>query len=262
MKNMNKFVLIIFLLMSVNLNLLVLGDLLVAQSEFHIITVASAQDIGLTFLKKSCEYNGLSLKILGMNEPYRNNIFKLYHMKKYLKTLPENDIVLFVDGYDVLLLADEVEILKRFQELNVPFVMSCDKHCWPITKLAKEFPESPTPFRYLNSGCYIGYVKNLKTILDSLPYGAHKRSDQALFSLHYLKNPELYTLDYNCKFCLNLHRVQLHEIEIDNENKKIIYLFNNEKPIAIQGNGPDGRVVLKKLWKLFYPLNSERSDVE
>lgn len=87
---------------------------------------------------------------------------KINLMKSYLNNLKDNDIVMFIDGYDTFIVADREEITDRYLGFNADIVFSAEKICWPDASLGKLHPESSTEFKYLNSGTYIGTVKALK----------------------------------------------------------------------------------------------------
>jgi hypothetical protein len=209
----------------------------IKRPKLHVCAVASKPKVGLDQLLHSCEKQGIKIDILGMGKPYRGNIDKLLHTRNYLNTLPDEDVVLFVDAYDVLILADENTILDKFLDMDVPFVISVERNCWPNPNLASKYPKGPTSFCYINAGSYIGYVYNIKQILNELPTVKNNKSDQLLFTLNYFTHPEHYTLDYYCDLFLPLCKVEEEELIVDREKGGVQCRETGTWPCVVHGNG-------------------------
>ncbi len=73
---------------------------------------------------------------------------KLLSVRNYLISHPEVEYFIFCDAYDVVAMRP----LSEFPKDKIIF--SAEKNCWPIPDLAKDYPESKTPYKYLNSGLY------------------------------------------------------------------------------------------------------------
>lgn len=206
------------------------------EPVFHICTIASDKTQGLKQLLISCKVHGITLDILGMGLPYRGNGQKLNYMKEYIKAMPDNDIVLYVDAYDILFLTDKKTILKKFLKMKSSFVISAERNCFPFRGLANKYPESPTPFRYINSGSFMGYVKSMKKILGEIAVN-EKISDQGQLTLHYFDHQNEYTLDYRCELFMPLVGVHINELLIDRKRGEIYSLSTRSRPCIVHGNG-------------------------
>lgn len=118
---------------------------------------------------------------------------KINLVREHIKTLPDNDLVLFVDGYDVFF-ADNIEtITERFLGFNCDILFGAERYCWPDDTLRLLFPETGTPNRYLNSGVYMGTVLSLKRFFDASTGPIPNDSDDQLWmQKEYLShiNPE------------------------------------------------------------------------
>lgn len=205
--------------------------------RFHVCTAASHEDERLHKLLESCKLHGIELHILGLGKPYRKNGTKLLHMREFLKTLEEDEIVMFVDAFDVLIVRDKKEILEKFLSMNKPFIMAAEKNCAPNSGLAAHFPHSPTPFKYINTGTYIGYVKNIREWLQELS-PISQLCDQAQTILHYVKkaaNRRFFSLDYHCDLFLPLFMVRAEEVMI--QQGKVFCLTTYSEPCVIHANG-------------------------
>lgn len=227
---MHKFIFLVFALFG-----LICADPTVDQ--FHIVTVASHKTVGLKQLLHTCENVFISLDILGLGLPYRGNGQKLTYMIDYLSAIPDEEVVMFVDGYDILILAPKDEILARFVKLNTPCLFSAELYCFPHTKLASLFPESPTKFKYLNSGSFIGYAGHLRTLLKNLGPIKENQSDQGQITLYYLDHLDEIALDYTCELFLPLQDLVLDDLEIDHSRNEVKCLLTGTTPPVIHGNG-------------------------
>lgn len=105
----------------------------------------------------------ISYKKIGIKYGF---LMKLLLANKYIKYLPDEQIILFVDGYDVLILNTKDNIIKKYYELTKgnKALFASEVAYWPDENLSSEYPEFLTKYKYLNSGCYISTVKILKII--------------------------------------------------------------------------------------------------
>eukprot|EP00966_Prymnesium_polylepis_P034200 794873-Prymnesium_polylepis.1 len=111
--------------------------------------------------------SNVKLTLLGYGEDYKGNYQKLLGARTYAATLPPTDLVLFADAYDVLYVASPVKMRDRFLSLELPphkVLFMAEKGCWPDWDMAfgrvfcrEKYPPTSTPYRYLNSGSWMGY---------------------------------------------------------------------------------------------------------
>ena len=104
---------------------------------------------------------------------------KLNALREWVQSLPDHDVVVFTDGFDVFWARDLDEVVGRFLEMKAEVVFAAEKWLWP-NKLLR-FPPCETPYRYLNSGCFIGRAGELKRILNR---EIHNSADDQLFLQH------------------------------------------------------------------------------
>ncbi len=209
-----------------------------SSKDFHIFTVASKETDGLNRLLASCDHFNVDIDIVGMGLPYKGNGQKLNYLKEYLAEIPDNHIVMFVDGYDTLILADKETILRKFFEKEVVCVFGAEASAesFPFRHLSSRFPRSPTKFQFLNSGTYIAYAGYLKRVLDAINIIKEKSSDQGQIVLYYINHTNEIYLDYFCDLFFPLHRVKGSEVHIDEENKTVRCLLTDTHPCVIHGN--------------------------
>ena len=88
---------------------------------------------------------------------------KLNELKKFMEPLPDHDVILFTDAFDVFFVRGLEDIIGRYLGFRKEIVFSAEKSLWPDSSL--RFPPSHTKHRYLNSGTFIGRVGELKRML-------------------------------------------------------------------------------------------------
>ena len=91
---------------------------------------------------------------------------KLNNLKEYLKDIPDTDVVLFTDAYDVIYGDNLGSILSRWHSMEARIVFGAEATCWPDAALSTKFSEDHGLYCYLNSGTFIGEVGEIKRLLD------------------------------------------------------------------------------------------------
>ena len=218
--------------------------------RLHVCTMASSRTKALNQLLHSGEFHSMPIKVLGLHEPFSFGK-KLKDVKKHLKTIPDCDVVLFVDAYDVLITSSEQTILDTFFSMNAPIIFSVETACHPFPHLAPYYPTSPTRFRYINTGGYIGYAKNLKEMFKEIGSIPNEIDDQGLISVYYLYNPDRIKLDYFCQLFLSLYQVNQGDLKLDLNRKSVYCLITQSSPCVIHGNSTGKQLYQEIYDKLF-----------
>ena len=221
--------------------------------KLHVCTNASHKIRALEQLLESCRINGIQLDVLGLGEPFSFGK-KLNDYHKYLKGIPPDDVVLFIDAYDVLILADEKTILDKFFSMNAPFVISVETNCFPFAHLASDYPPSPTKFKYLNVGSYIGYAKHIQQIYEDLSPIPDDIDDQGLLTVYFLKYPEKFKLDYHCELFLTLFQVEQKELVLNRRKKTVKSRTTGTAPCLVHGNGP-AKVLYQQIYDRLFTVS-------
>jgi hypothetical protein len=169
-----------------------------------IITVINDQrHAGFNFLRLSCALNNLELVCLVYNQPtFPSNRIKDKLLKNYLDTkVPPDETILFTDGNDAIFMAMEDEILQKFHKTGKEVLFSTETGCWPDVNLADQYPpENGSPYRFLNSGGFIGTAGAISQLLEdeSFDTGNYKKSNQYLWAKRFFKYPDRIGLDTAC----------------------------------------------------------------
>jgi hypothetical protein len=196
-----------------------------STKPLKILTFSDRSLSDSNLLVKSCKTNNLALKIITPEEEWKVNAYKIKLLHDYLSDQPDDLVLLVSDAFDVYINGNESEILEKFYAFNADLVFAAEANYYfrnPQLRAAylKNYPKSPTAYRFLNSGTFIGYSGTIKQFLTEIieannldPEDMNSfipvRSDQYLYAKHFVdvshKTHKKYTL------CLDYHH-QLFEV--------------------------------------------------
>jgi hypothetical protein len=164
----------------------------------HIVTVATESKYYFPYLKESCRRHGKNLEVLGWGETWQGFNWRYLKMIEYLKTKQPNDVVCFMDGYDVLCVRnlDEMEeVFKNIQKrTNCKIVVSEDISIQPIFNWFGKLYFGKCQNTKLNAGLYMGYVEDVLMIIQNI-YNLNPKNDaddQILMTKYCNMNNEIY----------------------------------------------------------------------
>ena len=225
--------------------------------QIKIVTVATSESGYMKWLKQSCIRNDTELVVLGMGMKWEGYVTKFQLVNEFLKNEDDRNIICFVDAYDVIM-------MKNVQKLKEDFIRYTEENnCKIICSLAplgktgindldnlieeitrKNFSASKDSLR-TNSGLYIGYVKELKILLNETTRMREltgEVDDEKLLNIFYGNNKDIISIDVENKFFLNVSFLDF----IDKEDYGYDSYF-----IHRIGNGP----LINLLEKNGYTLN-------
>ena len=122
----------------------------------QVITVATHNEGYFNALQQSCKNNNINLVVLGFNEKWQGFSWRFNLINNYIKNLNDDDIVLFIDAFDIIIIEDIKEIERRFKEFNKPIVISYQN--LNIIELIGYYIVYGYTGHTINAGTYIGYV--------------------------------------------------------------------------------------------------------
>lgn len=199
-------------------------------------------------LQNTCEKFGVQFFYYGLREKFTNwRQAKLERLRQILPELVEQtEYILFTDGFDSFLLRDPEGLIEAFNSYNAPLLVSAEKSCAPIATLADEYPVSPTKFRFVNGGGFMGRTADVSRIVGTMEarYRNYHRpefqfgNDQIDWTYAFLEKDLKIALDTQCKIFLSMGEVEPTEYEWDNKGLKV--LESGEYPYVIHFNGPKG----------------------
>lgn len=194
------------------------------MQNVHVLTVATDES-RLKYLSTSAKRFGINFVNLGHGVEWQGGTMqgpgggqKLNLVKQYIINLPPDDIVLFVDGYDVFFNDDLSTIVNRFTGFNCKVLFAGEKNCWPDTSLSGLF-KGDTEYRHLNSGVYMGYVSSISSLIND--YIDNAEDDQLFLQKKYIVS----TFEPNSPY------------KIDTENYVFQCLAGATQAVTIKANG-------------------------
>ena len=155
---------------------------------------------------------------------------KIFNLSKNIKDVPDNEIICFVDGYDLFVNSKTDEIINKFLSYKCDLLFGAELNCFPENETLKKKMEAIkclTKYRYVNSGGYIGYASAIRKLLTwksptDIKKMCEEGTDQLYFAEYFIANNV--QLDYRQKIFQNMYRVSWNEILVKCNrfyNKKI-----------------------------------------
>jgi procollagen-lysine,2-oxoglutarate 5-dioxygenase len=219
--------------------------------KLTIFTVATQKNDGYLRFQRSCEFFELEVVTLGMGQKwqggdmnYPGGGWKVNLLKEELKKRSGDDgMMMFTDSFDVILAASSESILGQYDKMDGGIIFGAENFCWPDVNLKEKYPAVDKGYKYLNSGGFIGSIKDIHAML-SAGGDLKNTEDDQLFYTNIFLDPEMRNkfnmkLDHKAEMFQNLNGVE-EEIELEFEGEHP-YFFNmnfNTMPMVFHGNGP------------------------
>lgn len=229
------------------------------NGDVLVYTVATSDTDGYRRYLHSAERNNINPIVLGFGQEWKggDNIkamagggWKVNLLKEALKD-HENDldtIVIFTDGYDVMFLSNINLIQTTFVNTGYRILFGAEAACWPDKSLSEDYPTvKGSQKRYLNSGMFIGYVREILKLLNRETIG--NTDDDQLFYTHAYLDKEFREevkmgLDIDSAIFQNLNGATT-DVELtapkDTDapgNQILRNVFTLTAPMVVHGNGP------------------------
>ena len=212
------------------------------MSNLHLVTVATHSEGYLPVLEQQVKERGMELKKLGWGKKYTGHFMKDLEMMEFLeKDAKSGDLVIFVDGFDSLMLAPKEEIIKKFEETGAKMLFSVE-NVTPYLSFIHAAVFERVAGKYINSGLYMGerdfMLKFLKDIYSSDDFNRESNQKNWCNQLHKLEVTNDFDgikLDKDSKIFLN------HSFTTSNypsmKDKRVE--LKKQKPCFVQGNGKE-----------------------
>lgn len=154
----------------------------------YIVTVATQDKLYFRSLEESCRRNGISLTVLGFGQRWKGFGQKYELLSTFLETLDDEDIVCFVDGYDVICVRHLGTFIDTFWKIKhrekCRLIVGHDKFIRHIDSIIPKYYFGKCQNTYhLNSGTYIGIVRDIRHVLSKFHF--HDSSDDQVLMIQY-----------------------------------------------------------------------------
>lgn len=187
-------------------------------------------------LQASCNKYGYKLVTFGQGLKYRSwRQAKVDQLILELDSI-DSEIVCYTDGWDSWMLRPG--LIRVFKGLKTPLLVSANRDLYPSSDKYGTFPDSPTSFKYICAGGFIGYRKSLINALQRLTDLSDSENDQELWNIAWSKGILDMKVDHECKIFLNMTNVDKDELYFD--NKRLTLKETRTRPFIIHFSGPKG----------------------
>jgi hypothetical protein len=268
-----------------------------SNATVHHATVATRSHPNLDRLSCTANWHNNTILIMGGNDSKRFPKWgagfgvKLELVHELLKSLPRNDILLFTDAFDVLLMESHEVIRKSFlssirlklsrhlrhQEINdallehirIPTILfSAEFFCHPDPERHVEYPledQLYSDFAYLNSGTFIGQVGSLLDAMDRAPAYSLQDDDQRYWTNIYLSSILDTTLprieldhEHDVFLCMNKYRAD-GDLRFDPSTRHFSFSGDRDR---LQGGSGGGDSMESRGTPCVIHFNGRKDDVE
>jgi hypothetical protein len=214
-------------------------------------------------LLQSAKRHGYQIETLGMGEEWGGLMTKYKYTSDYIQAIPESqddDIIVFLDGYDTFILGDVDILMERYKKFNKPLVFGSQwnrENGDTFTKFIISLFSSGYADIY-NSGSYMGPVWALKLkfkmICNTFDCNLLSMNDQKQLNKARNIHPEFFneytaldikgSIFFNASYysCISYgppfkNISWFTDIEIDKTDNKLISRDSGIEPIFISGPG-------------------------
>lgn len=197
-----------------------------------LLTVTSrVEEQGLNNLIESAEKFKWNIEIIYTE--WRGFGTKLIEVYNFFYKNPNVKEIIFVDAYDVLILSNSEEAVKKIKD-RTKMLLSTEKGCWPDTSLSSQYPETDSEWKYINSGTYYAPRDTFMDLIDKNP-PLYSDDDQLWMTNMFLSNRDKFVLDYDCEV-FQCHSF-VSEGDYEYKDKRVFNLKTKSKPSIIHFNG-------------------------
>lgn len=224
-----------------------------------LVTVATSSEYYFPWLKQSCQRFNQEITVLGWGQPWKGFVWRFKLMLQYLQTLSPNEIVCFIDGYDVIMLRPLHEMETLFKETvqgtDYKIIVGHEDIKTFYNKIGSILVFGQCKNKPLNAGTYVGYAHELHALLKEM-YDSDsvtdKTDDQILLSKYCRNNANKIMIDVNSKFFATIVHKEIYPF-ITIKNNEVIY--KNTKPFFL--HAPALGCLNKVIKQLGYPFTLE-----
>mgnify|MGYP006957637363 CR=1 FL=1 len=145
------------------------------MSRLHTVCVSTHSQSYYPVLQKSAERHGVDVTSLGFGQEWTGTAMKIDLLDEYLGQLDDDDLLLFIDAFDVVLFADEKQIRRSFEDYqqkhpNCKVLIGAHAAPNPLMRylMERSFMSGPGCETLLCCGTFMGKVRDVKNLFEAL----------------------------------------------------------------------------------------------
>lgn len=162
----------------------------------RVVTVATKSDGYFPYLVQSCRRYGIKLDVLGWDTEWKGFNHRLHLIQEFLETLHDNEIVLFIDAYDVIFTRDIAMLEWEYKQKAADRVAIAVEDMRALSATAYNYVVfGRCTGKALNAGTYMGYVHLIKDMLRAVDSKKKHGDDQRAITDLCRKQSETFYLD-------------------------------------------------------------------
>jgi hypothetical protein len=229
-------------------------------SSLELVTYATdLQHKGLQLLQNTAEWHGWSpLHVIGTRDGFNTHglVDKLRALRRFSRKWPDDTILVFVDGYDVIMNNGPVALETAFLASGKRVLLASELGCCTDKATALQYRTSchrDWPFTqdrvWLNSGVVIGFAKDIRRLMRMAwrEYQTNRTlylayTDQQLLCYLVSDGATLWTraavgVDHESEIALTTYKTDLQTLGFDHHGR--IVFSNRTVPPIIHFNSPN-----------------------
>lgn len=195
--------------------------------------VTDEEHPGFHLFRRTAEAHGLRLRI-SVSPTWRSWLDGLIAARNVVAHT-DAEIFMWLDGYDTIILADEAEILEKYNQLEAPFLIGTESRCWPDPEKAGAYRPGCSKWQYVNAGGYIGHAASMREVLNVLRLEQADGSTQRLFTGAYLQGR--IERDDGCEIFQSCSNVEMIDRDFVISGGRLFNLATNSHPCVLHFNG-------------------------
>jgi hemin uptake protein HemP len=202
---------------------------MIQAQKLKVITTADKEAPGYHKLKSSLDLFGYDHELIIAHHEFG---YQYKVLQNYCNNYKGDAThFLYTDAYDTLTLSDQHEVMEKFTSLNCKMLISAEKNCFPNFEDAHLYPETGTPWKYVNGGGCMFEIDFFKELCKNNPLDY----DPIWLMKMYFKYEEI-KLDSDCQIFQTIAFSHQHEWELGTD-KRLVNIGTQTKPIFFHGNG-------------------------
>lgn len=247
-------------------------NLISSNKKLHLFSYGTDKS-RMELLEKTARIKNIPIRII--YEPqseFKGYVNKIFKIKEVISNIPPNDLVCFMDAYDVLCFASsEQEIMDKFHFYDCDLLMGAELNSYPYGYDDK-YPETShsTNYKYINSGGFIGYQSAIMELYnwkseDEIIHICSDGGDQTYFIQYYLEhynsvlNHKRCKMDYQPLVFQNMFLASWYDFII--QNGRLYNTVLKTYPCFIHFNGESWKIDNNENIMNVFVDNLEKSSV-